>query len=49
MILDENIATQAIKEDMKRKQADSILDMLIKDEEFREVFERKLRELKFEA
>jgi len=44
MPLDEKEALRLIQMDMQRRQADSVLDQMLQDPEFREVFIRKLQE-----
>ncbi|MFQ5722301.1 MAG: tyrosine-type recombinase/integrase [Candidatus Aminicenantales bacterium] len=43
MILDEELMNKRIQQDLDRKNADQILDQLVKDEEVREIFLRKLK------
>lgn len=45
MPLDRETMMKVAKMDMERKEADRILDEMIKDEEFREFFSRKIREV----
>lgn len=45
--LDEETKAETIKKTMERKEADDIMDRLLEDQEFREMFTRKLNSLKF--
>lgn len=45
MILEEKFRNEKIQQDLERKQADKILDNMMEDQEFREMFMRKMREL----
>jgi len=45
MLLDRETMMKIVEMDIERKEADRILDEMIKDEEFREIFLRKAREL----
>lgn len=47
LALDENTRLNIIRQDMERRKADSVLDELIRDREFREVFIRKLQYFEF--
>lgn len=44
MILDESMKNQKIQQDLERKQADKFLDQMLEDQEFREMFIRKMKE-----
>ena len=44
-ILDEKLATDIVKKDMERKEADGVMDRMFEDVEFREMFMRKLKGL----
>lgn len=46
MPLDEETQTEIIKKGLDRKQADKIMDNLLEDQEFREMFLRKIEMLK---
>lgn len=46
MSLDEESATKNIRAEMERKEADNILDNLLEDQEFREMFMRKIADIK---
>jgi integrase/recombinase XerD len=45
MPLDKETIVSLVEKDLQRKEADSLLDELIKDEEFREVLKRKIRQI----
>lgn len=46
MILDEELRNKKIQQDLERRNADQVLDNMLKDQEFREMFLRKIRILK---
>jgi len=45
MPLDKETILNLVEKDLQRKEADRLMDKLIKDEEFREILERKIREI----
>jgi hypothetical protein len=45
MILEERFRNEKIQQDLERKKADKILDNIMEDQEFREMFMRKMMEL----
>jgi integrase/recombinase XerD len=45
MVLDKETMVSIVQNDMERRKADSTLDELLKDEEFREVFVRKITDI----
>lgn len=45
MVLDEKAARDLMKSNMERSQADTIMDKLLQDSEFRMMLERKLKEI----
>ena len=44
--LDEEAKTEVMRKDMERKEADQLLDRLLNDGEFREMFVRKINQTK---
>jgi len=46
MPLDEETKAEVIRKTIERKEADDIMDRLLEDEEFREMFMRKLLDIK---
>jgi hypothetical protein len=47
MPLDEETRADIIQKSMERKEADQIMDRLLEDQEFREMFVRKLTSFKY--
>jgi len=45
MVLDERTIVEVIEKDLERKKADDVLDELIEDENFREIFLKKIKEI----
>ena len=45
MILDEHLMHEKIQQDMERKKADKIIDMIMEDEDFKQLFFKKLNSL----
>jgi len=45
MVLDKETMVSIVQNDMERRKADAVLDDLLKDEEFREMFIRKIKNI----